>query len=119
MSGTGARWDVGNAHADLDLAVRGEGMSPVFQPIVSLPGVTTVGFEALARWPRHPQSVFTHAAATQRVTELDRLCIDRAVDVALRGDRTTITAVAVALLGRMPEHRQHAARRRHHGDLNS
>lgn len=76
-------------HSDLDDAVTGEGVSPVFQPIVSLPSGTTIGFEALARWPQQPhlgpQSVFAHAEATQRVTELDRLCIDRAVDGALRG----------------------------------
>ncbi|BBZ26841.1 hypothetical protein MMAD_11360 [Mycolicibacterium madagascariense] len=89
MSANGVRWDVGDDRLDLDDAVTGEGVAPVFQPIVSLPARTTVGFEALARWPGQPhlgpQSVFAYAEATHRVTELDRMCIDRAVDGALRG----------------------------------
>jgi EAL domain-containing protein (putative c-di-GMP-specific phosphodiesterase class I) len=88
VSANGVRWDVNGNHADLDDAVTGEGVAPVFQPIVSLPNRTTVGFEALARWPGQPhlgpQSVFAYAEATDRVTQLDRLCIDRAVDGALR-----------------------------------
>lgn len=92
VGGNGAQWDLMGSHADLDDATTGEGMSPVFQPIVSLPSATPVGYEALARWPHQPhlgpQSVFAHAAATHRVTELDRLCIDRSVDVALRGGLT-------------------------------
>ncbi len=89
MSGSGVQWEVNGRHSDLDDAVTGEGVSPVFQPIVSLPSGATVGFEALARWPNQPhlgpQSVFAYAAATDQVTELDRLCIDKAVDGALRG----------------------------------
>ncbi len=89
MSGNGVRSPGNGAHSDLEDAVTGAGVLPVFQPIVSLPSRTTVGFEALARWPGQPhlgpQSVFAHAAATHRVTQLDRVCIDRAVDEALRG----------------------------------
>ncbi|MCV7131658.1 EAL domain-containing protein [Mycobacterium hodleri] len=89
MSGNGVQWDVSGAHSDLDDAVTGEGVAPFFQPIVSLPSGTVVGFEALARWPRQPQlgpqEVFAYAAATRQVTELDRVCIDRAIDAALRG----------------------------------
>jgi EAL domain-containing protein (putative c-di-GMP-specific phosphodiesterase class I) len=88
MSGGGLQWDLDDV-GDLDDAVTGAGVSPVFQPIVSLPTCTTVGFEALARWPRQPhlvpQSVFAYAEKTERVTELDRVCIDRAVGGALRG----------------------------------
>lgn len=73
----------------LERAVAGVGMFPVFQPIVSLPAGSTVGFEALARWSRQPhlgpQSVFDYAAQTDRVTALDTVCIERAVDGALRG----------------------------------
>lgn len=89
MSGNGVQWDVSGAHSDLEDAVTGDGVAPFFQPIVSLPSRTVVGFEALARWPRQPQlgpqEVFAYAAATRQVTELDRVCIDRAIDAALRG----------------------------------
>ena len=89
MIGNGVSRESNGQRHDLDEAVTGVGVSPVFQPIVSLPTGTPVGFEALARWPRQPhlgpQSVFAHAAATDRVSQLDRLCIDRAVDTALRG----------------------------------
>jgi EAL domain-containing protein (putative c-di-GMP-specific phosphodiesterase class I) len=89
LSANGIQWDVDGSLSDLDDAVTGEGVSPVFQPIVSMPTRAIVGFEALARWPEQPhlgpQSVFAYAEATHRVTELDRLCIDRAVDGALRG----------------------------------
>ena len=89
MGGNGVRWDLDGGHPDLDDAVTGEGVAPFFQPIVSLPSRATVGFEALARWPRQPQlgpqEVFAYAAATHQVTELDRVCIDRSIDAALRG----------------------------------
>jgi EAL domain-containing protein (putative c-di-GMP-specific phosphodiesterase class I) len=89
VSDNGVQWEVSGEHSDLDDAVTGEGVAPFFQPIVSLPSGTVVGFEALARWPRQPQlgpqEVFAYAAATQQVTELDRVCIDRAIDAALRG----------------------------------
>lgn len=89
MGGNGVQWDLDGGHPDLDDAVTGEGVAPFFQPIVSLPSGSTVGFEALARWPRQPQlgpqEVFAYAAATQQVTELDRVCIDRSIDAALRG----------------------------------
>jgi EAL domain-containing protein (putative c-di-GMP-specific phosphodiesterase class I) len=89
LSANGVQWDVSDDHVALDDAATGEGVLPVFQPIVSLPARSTVGFEALARWPEQPhlgpQSVFAHAEATHRVTQLDRLCIDRAVDGALQG----------------------------------
>jgi EAL domain-containing protein (putative c-di-GMP-specific phosphodiesterase class I) len=92
MTGSDVQWDLNDRYSDLDDAVTGVGVLPVFQPIVSLPTGTTVGFEALARWPSQPhlgpQSVFAYAEKTDRVTELDRLCIDRAVDGALRGGLT-------------------------------
>lgn len=77
---------------DLDDAVTGTGLAPVFQPIVSLASGLPIGFEALARWPRQPHleppAVFARAAATHRVSQLDRICIDRAVDDALQSGLT-------------------------------
>lgn len=89
VGGNGVQWDLDGEQSDLDDAVTGEGVAPFFQPIVSLPSGSTVGFEALARWPRQPhlgpQEVFAYAAATRQVTELDRVCIDKSIDAALRG----------------------------------
>ncbi|WP_349270571.1 hypothetical protein MPNTM1_01767 [Mycolicibacterium parafortuitum] len=71
----------------LDAAVRGEGLVPVFQPVVSLPDETVVGYEALARWPslHHPSpaDVFAHAATTGRLDMLDHACIRSAAHAAL------------------------------------
>ena len=71
----------------LDAAVRGEGLVPAFQPVVSLPDETVVGYEALARWPslHHPSpaDVFAHAAATGRLDMLDHACIRSAAHAAL------------------------------------
>jgi EAL domain-containing protein (putative c-di-GMP-specific phosphodiesterase class I) len=71
----------------VDAAVRGVGLAPVFQPIVSLPDGAVIGFEALARWPAlqglDPLTVFARAKATGRVDQLDRMCIDTAITAAL------------------------------------
>jgi len=78
--------------AGLDDAVTGTGLAPVYQPIVSLASGLPIGFEALARWPGQPHleppTVFARAAATDRVSQLDRICIDRAVDHALQSGLT-------------------------------
>lgn len=64
------------------------GLDTAFQPIVSLADGAVVGFEALARWPTlnnpNPVAVFAHATATERRDRLDRLCIETAIDHALR-----------------------------------
>ena len=68
---------------ELDRAVAGHGLRPVFQPIISLDDGAIIGFEALARWthldgvPIH--DVFTYAALTGRTAELERHCIETAV----------------------------------------
>ena len=71
----------------VDAAVRGVGLAPAFQPIVALPEGTVVGFEALARWPTQPDLspavVFARARATDRLQELDQLCIEAAIVAAL------------------------------------
>ncbi|WP_347403838.1 EAL domain-containing protein [Mycobacterium sp. 236(2023)] len=67
-------------------------MAPAFQPVVSLPDETVVGFEALARWPSldhpSPAAVFAHAAATDRMDQLDHACIHSAARAALDGPST-------------------------------
>ncbi|MCV7058086.1 EAL domain-containing protein [Mycolicibacterium gilvum] len=71
----------------LDAAVTGEGLVPAFQPVVSLPDETLVGYEALARWPAHgdlsPLDVFAHAAATGHLDTLDHACIRSSAHAAL------------------------------------
>ncbi|QZT58406.1 EAL domain-containing protein [Mycolicibacterium austroafricanum] len=76
----------------LDDAATGAGLVPVFQSVVSLPGETVVGYEALARWPAlngmNPAEVFDRA---QRIGTLDRLdceCIGAAARGALDGPST-------------------------------
>ena len=75
------------AGSDIDAAAAGTGMTPVFQPIVSLPAGETVGYEALARWPGlrdcSPDRVFSHASDIGTADALDRVCIDSAITVAL------------------------------------
>ena len=65
----------------------GHGLVPAFQPVVTLPDGVVVGYEALARWPslNHPPpaDVFAHAAATDRLDQLDHACIRSAARAAL------------------------------------
>ncbi|MCV7177961.1 sensor domain-containing phosphodiesterase [Mycolicibacterium sphagni] len=75
----------------LDAAATGEGLELVFQPIVSLPEEEVVGYEALARWDHlddlgAPEAVLARAADTGRQTQLDRLCIHRAIESALAAE---------------------------------
>jgi EAL domain-containing protein (putative c-di-GMP-specific phosphodiesterase class I) len=68
-------------------ASEGVGLTPVFQPVVSLPDEQVVGFEALARWPTSitmaPQNVFSFANVSKRAAILDQQCIDAATRAAL------------------------------------
>ena len=72
----------------LNVAVSGEGLDPTFQPIVLLSDSAVVGFEALTRWPAlndpDPEAVFSHASATGWIDRLDQMCIEAAIDNALR-----------------------------------
>ena len=85
--------------AQVDAAIRGVGLSSVFQPIVVLPDGAVMGFEALARWPEStglgPEVVFARAAALNRVDELDRLCIDTAIEGALAQGMTRNTLLCI------------------------
>jgi len=83
----------------MEEATRGVGLSPAFQPIVSLTDEAIVGYEALARWPDlgepGPLAVFAHARANGHLDELDRLCINASIDTALRNSLPNNTLLAV------------------------
>jgi EAL domain-containing protein (putative c-di-GMP-specific phosphodiesterase class I)/DICT domain-containing protein len=68
---------------ELDRAVAGDDLKPVFQPIISLADGGTIGFEALARWAHLDgvpcEDVFTHALLTGRASQLERRCIEAAI----------------------------------------
>ncbi len=72
-----------------DTALTGRALQPSFQRIVDLHDGSTVGFEALARWPSlvdvQPLEVFATATALGEVDSLDRSCIDAAITGALAG----------------------------------
>ena len=73
----------------LDEAAQGKGLVSAFQRVVSLPSETTVGYEALARWPALENAtlieVFAHAEKTGQLSVLDRACIKAAAHGALEG----------------------------------
>lgn len=68
---------------DLDRAIGGDGLTAVFQLIVSVTGGRVVGFEALARWGHLTGTpvyeVFTHAVRTGQAAPLERRCIEAAI----------------------------------------
>lgn len=72
---------------ELDALLARRDVHPVFQPVVDLATAEQVGVEALARGPRGslhaPDALFEAARTGGRLTELDRLCRDRALEVAL------------------------------------
>lgn len=68
---------------EFDRAVAGDGLTAVYQPIVSLADSHVVGFEALARWAHlngtPVDEVFTHAVETGQAAHLERSCIEAAI----------------------------------------
>jgi EAL domain-containing protein (putative c-di-GMP-specific phosphodiesterase class I) len=76
--------------ADINAASAGVGLTPMFQPVVSLPDERVVGFEALARWPTldavAPQNVFSFANSSSQAEVLDRQCIEASVRTALEAE---------------------------------
>jgi EAL domain-containing protein (putative c-di-GMP-specific phosphodiesterase class I) len=74
----------------IDAASAGVGLTPVFQPVVSLPDERVVGFEALARWPMFSTmtatNVFSFANASRQADVLDQQCIDAAVRAAVESE---------------------------------
>ncbi len=109
--------------ADLDAAVSGVGLDPAFQPITALADGSVVGFEALTRWPAlgdpDPEAVFAHAAATGRLGGLEKMCIDAAIDNALRRDlpRGTLLALNCEPLGSHLSRAENPLLDRAHGEL--
>lgn len=87
-SGAQCAHDIGNGASDeIAAAARGVGLSPILQPIVMLPTGDVIGFEALARWPSLnspcPTEVFASASEAGQLDDLDRMCVDAAIDTAL------------------------------------
>jgi EAL domain-containing protein (putative c-di-GMP-specific phosphodiesterase class I) len=99
VSPTAPRGPHGDDLATLDAAVAGVGLDPAFQPIRALVDGSVVGFEALTRWPAlgdpDPESVFARAAATGRLGALDQMCIEAAIDHALRRELPQGTMLAL------------------------
>ena len=80
-----------------DDAVTGRGLHIAFQNIVSLPGGSPIGVEALARWGSglRPEAVFARASASGHLWMLDRLCIKAAIRSALAGGLSDGSALFV------------------------
>lgn len=62
----------------------------VFQPIVTLPDQTCIGYEALARWPALPECspavVFARAARAGSLDLLEVACVEAAAAAAFEGE---------------------------------
>ena len=72
----------------VDEVITGRLVQPVFQPIVELSTRTVTGLEALARGPagtalQFPDRLFAAARAAGRLGELDMLCSERALEIAV------------------------------------
>jgi EAL domain-containing protein (putative c-di-GMP-specific phosphodiesterase class I) len=85
---------------ELPALLRERQVSVVFQPIVSLPSGTPVGYEALGRG-RHPRlpidplDLFRVATAVGREAELSRVFRERALEIAQAHDRLSALFVNV------------------------
>jgi EAL domain-containing protein (putative c-di-GMP-specific phosphodiesterase class I) len=91
----------------IDRALQPGQLRPSFQPIVELDSGRLVAYEALARWPGIPEadpgSVFSSAAITGRVVELDWACrlasLQTAMDAELSADIALFLNVEAVTLG--------------------
>ncbi|MBA4026435.1 MAG: hypothetical protein C0482_29185 [Gordonia sp.] len=112
----------------VDVLVTGDQIPPitsVYQPIVDLIDLRTVGYEALARWPDAPHlqpgAVFAAARAAGRLDELDRAAQQAALEGARDGalpesyalfvNVEADTTSAVAPTHQMAQHRNRRAGR--------
>jgi len=72
--------------SQLDRLIRDRAVVPYYQPIVTIDGLKTLGYEALARSEmsglESPHSMFETAKMANREIELSLLCRQRAVEVA-------------------------------------
>jgi len=74
--------------SQLDRLIRDRAVTPHYQAIVTIDGVKTVGYEALARSEmcglESPHSMFDTAKMVNREVELSMMCRQRAVEIANR-----------------------------------
>jgi EAL domain-containing protein (putative c-di-GMP-specific phosphodiesterase class I) len=72
--------------SQLDTLIRDRAVIPHYQPIVTIDGLKTVGYEALARSEmtglENPDSMFDTAKMVNREVELSLMCRHRAVEIA-------------------------------------
>ncbi len=80
----GGRQVVHDQRARVMAAMGGDGVVPVFQPIISIPGLQVIGFEALSRFHippmRPPDQWFDDASAAGLRTRLEIHAIRRAME---------------------------------------
>lgn len=72
--------------SQLDKLIRDRAVTPHYQPIVTIDGLRTLGYEALARSQMYglenPNSMFDTAKLVNREVELSLMCRHRAVEIA-------------------------------------
>jgi EAL domain-containing protein (putative c-di-GMP-specific phosphodiesterase class I) len=72
--------------SQLDKLIRDRAVTPHYQPIVTIDGLKTLGYEALARSAlyglENPGSMFDTAKLVNREVELSLMCRQRAVEIA-------------------------------------
>lgn len=74
--------------SQLDKLIRDRAVTPHYQPIVTIDGLKTLGYEALARSAMYglenPHAMFDTARLVNREVELSLMCRQRAVEIASR-----------------------------------
>jgi EAL domain-containing protein (putative c-di-GMP-specific phosphodiesterase class I) len=99
----GPPFDIGENAAELGRLLKQGRIRSEFQPIVELDTGLTVAYEALARGPegsplKLADQLFAAARQCGRLTELDRVCQNTAMEAALRADLTGSWTNSLALL---------------------